>query len=102
MFQTHVPKSYKGEVVLIVAYLINQIPSKVLGFKSLLSGFSNHFLNSHITCKLTPKVFGYVNVFDHLKESGMLGYKPIDILIEPSHKLSEASDDTPMDRGIYW
>ena len=37
------------------------------------------------------------HVLDLFKEFGMLGSKPIDILIEPNHKLGEASDDTPMD-----
>ena len=31
----------------------------------------------------------------------MLRCKPIDILIEPNHKLSEASDDTPIDQARY-
>ena len=38
---------------------------------------------------------------DLLKESGMLGCKPMDTPIELNYKLSEASDDTPMDRGRY-
>ena len=31
----------------------------------------------------------------------MLRCRPIDILIEPNHKLSEASDDTPIDQTRY-
>ena len=38
---------------------------------------------------------------DLLKESGMLGCKPMDTPIELNYKLNEASDDTPMDRGRY-
>ena len=38
---------------------------------------------------------------DLLKESGMLGCKPMDTPTELNYKLSEASDDTPMDRGRY-
>lgn len=41
------------------------------------------------------------HVLDLFKELGMLGCKPIDTLIEPNHKLGEASDDTPMDWGRY-
>ena len=40
-------------------------------------------------------------ILDLLKESGMLRCKPIDTSILPNHKLTEASDDTPRDRGRY-
>ena len=65
LFQTHDPKSYWGEVVLMSTCLINQIPSMVLGFKSLMSVFPNHFPDFHITCKLTLKGFGCVS-FIHI------------------------------------
>ena len=65
LFQTHVPKSYQGEVVLMSTCLINQIPSMVPGFKSLISVFSNHFPDFHITCELTLKVFRCVS-FIHI------------------------------------
>ena len=51
--------------MLMSTCLINQIPSMVPGFKSLMTVFSNHFLYFHITCKLTVKIFGCVS-FIHI------------------------------------
>ena len=42
--------------MLTTTHVMNQIPSRVLGFECPISVFSNHFLDYHITCKLTPKV----------------------------------------------
>ena len=64
--------------MLMAAYLINRMPSRILGFKSLVSVFSNHFPDSHITCKLTPKVFGCVNfVHIHAHNRGKLDQRAL-------------------------
>ena len=58
LFQGNVPKSYWGEAVLTVTYMINRIPSQVLHNKSpveILKSFYPHFRTSN---GLTPRVFG--------------------------------------------
>ena len=50
LFQGNAPKSYWGEAVLTVAYLINRIPSRVLDNKSpvkVLKSFYPHFRTSN-------------------------------------------------------
>jgi len=44
LFQHHVPINYWGEAVLTSTYLINRIPSRVIGFKSPLNYLSEFFL----------------------------------------------------------
>ncbi|KAL0303581.1 UNVERIFIED_CONTAM: Retrovirus-related Pol polyprotein from transposon RE1 [Sesamum radiatum] len=41
------------------------------------------------------------HILDSLKETGMMGCKPIHTPIESNHKLSEAKDDEPVDKGRY-
>ena len=58
LFQGNVPKSYWGEAVLTVTYIINRILSEVLDNKSpveILKSFYPHFRTSN---GLTPRVFG--------------------------------------------
>ena len=55
MFTMNVPKAYWGDAVLSAAYLINRMPLKTLGFKSLLEIL--HGTNSYT---IPPKVFGCV------------------------------------------
>ena len=62
----NVPKTYWGEVVLVVAHLINRCPSKVLDFKepiNLLAQFYPHF---HSFSLITPKIFRCV-AFVHIQ-----------------------------------
>lgn len=57
MFQMNVPKSLWSEAVMTSAYLINRMPSRILGMKSpadLLFGKGEF--------KIPPKVFGCVCV----------------------------------------
>jgi hypothetical protein len=55
----HVPKSFWEDVILIAAYLINQMPSKVLQFQTPLQFLSKtHSL--HTLLQIPPKVFSCV------------------------------------------
>ena len=40
-------------------------------------------------------------ILDLLKENGISGCQPIDILIEQSHGLEELFDQVPIDKGRY-
>ena len=40
-------------------------------------------------------------VLDLLKETGMLGCKPIDTPMDPNTKLSDSSMQSPIDKGSY-
>ena len=68
MFQMNVPKYLWSEAVMTAIYLINRMPSRILGMKSpveLLLG-ANDF-------KVPPKVFGCVCfVKDHRPMEGKL------------------------------
>jgi hypothetical protein len=57
-FQHQVPKNYWGEAVLTSTYLINQIPSRVIGFKSPLNYLSEFFLKNNFCSKIPPRIFG--------------------------------------------
>lgn len=63
-FTTKVSKSFWGEAVLHATYLVNRLPSKVLGFKTPLQSLENQFPNSKLFGKMPLKVFGSV-VFVH-------------------------------------
>ena len=54
MFSMQVPKSYWGEAVLTVAYLINRLPTRILGKKSPIEVL----LNPSVLFSIPPKVFG--------------------------------------------
>ena len=58
LFQQNVPKSYWGEAVLTSAYVINRIPSRVLGFKSPLETLSQFYPDIRSSFNLTPRIFG--------------------------------------------
>ena len=60
IFQKYVPKSFWGEAVLPVAYLINRLPSRILGFKSPMDILSTFYPNLHTTNNLVPMIFGFV------------------------------------------
>lgn len=55
MFSTHVPKCLWGEVVLIISYLINKMPSQILEFQTPCQVLLQTFANSKITSSLNPK-----------------------------------------------
>ena len=68
LFQQNVPKSYWGEVVLTLAYVINKIPSRVLGCKSPLETLSQFYLNIRSSFNLAPRVFrctSFVHIHNH-------------------------------------
>ena len=68
LFQQNIPKSYWGEVVLTSAYVINRIPSKVLGCKSPLETLSQFYPNIRSSFNLAPRVFGctsFVHIHNH-------------------------------------
>jgi transposase InsO family protein len=57
MLDTHVPKSYWGDALLIATYLINRMPSRVLDFKTPLEVMSPPLYTAKC---VSPKVFGCV------------------------------------------
>jgi hypothetical protein len=57
LFQNQVPKNYWGEAVLTSTYLINRIPSRVIGLKSPLNYFSEFFLKNNYYSKIPPRIF---------------------------------------------
>ena len=38
---------------------------------------------------------------DHLKETGMMGYKPVDTPMDPNLKLTKFQNSNPVDKGRY-
>jgi hypothetical protein len=57
MLDTHVPKSYWGDVLLTAIYLINRMPSQILDFKTPIEVLSPPFSTSK---GISPKVIGCV------------------------------------------
>ena len=71
LFQQNVPKSYWGEAVLTSAYVINRIPSRVLGCESPLETLSQLYPNIRSSFNLAPRVFGctsFVHIHNHKRE----------------------------------
>jgi hypothetical protein len=71
LFQHQVPKHYWGEAVLTSTYLINRIPSRVIGFKSPLNYLSEFFSKNNFYSKIPPRIFGcvtYVHVHKHHRD----------------------------------
>ena len=54
LFQMSVPSSYWGEAVLTTAYLINRIPSRILGNVSPMQLMMSHFPSAPIMQSLMP------------------------------------------------
>lgn len=83
MFKSLVPNSYWGEVVLTSSYLINRLPSKVLGFKtplSVLLDFYAHY--TRVLNSLSPKLFGYtVLVYKHQPFESKLELKALKCIL---------------------
>jgi streptogramin lyase len=77
MFQMNVPKYLWSEAVMTAAYLINRMPSRILGMKSpaeLLLG-SREF-------KVPPRVFGCVCfVRDHRPSVGKLDPQAVNVFL---------------------
>lgn len=65
LFQRQVSKYFWEEVILIATHLINQLPTKVLDFRSPWEVLSHHFLDFFTRNMLPPWVFGCV-VFVHI------------------------------------
>ena len=73
LFLQNVPKSYWGEVVLTSAYVINRIPSRVLGCKSSLETLSQFYLDIRSSFNLAPRVFRSTSfVHIHIHNQGKL------------------------------
>ena len=76
MFTNSVPNAYWGEAILIAAYLINRLPSKVLAFRTPLSVFLDFYPHhTRILNSLFPKVFR-CTIFVHK-------YQPSQSKLEP-------------------
>lgn len=60
LFQMSVPTSYWGEAVLTAAYLINRVPSRVLGNKSPAQFMLSRFPSVPILHTLESRIFGCV------------------------------------------
>ena len=58
LFQGNGPKSYWGEAVLTITYMINRIPSRVLDNKSPVEILKSFYLHFRTSNGLTPSVFG--------------------------------------------
>ena len=68
LFQQNVPKSYWGEAVLTSTYVINRIPSRVLGFKSPLETLSQFYPDIQSSFNVATRVFGctsFVHIHNH-------------------------------------
>lgn len=68
LHQHSVPKFFWGEAVLTATYLINRVPSRVLGHLSPFQCLSSHFPELSLHASLPLKVFGsvaFVHVFKH-------------------------------------
>ena len=68
LIQQNVSKSYWGEVALTSAYVINRIPSRVLGCKSPLETLSQFNPNIRSSFNLAPRVFwctSFVHIHNH-------------------------------------
>ena len=78
LFQKHLPKSYWGEVVLTATHLINPLPSRVLGFKSIMEVLPSFYPNMRTTNHLIPKIFGCVSfVHVHNPSRGKLDLRVV-------------------------
>ena len=54
IFHQNVPKTYWGEAVLTATYMINRLPSRVLGFKTSTETLSQFYPNLSTTNHLVP------------------------------------------------
>ena len=68
MIHQHIPTYLWGEAVLTATYLSNRIPSKVLGYESLIDLISKAFQVIKLKTNLCLRVFGCTE-FVHVHES---------------------------------
>lgn len=81
LFHKKVPKNYWGEAVLTAAYIINRLPSKVLGFKTPLEVLSQFYPDLQASNNLTPRVFGctaFVHI--HSQNRGKLDPRAVECI----------------------
>ena len=60
LLQNEVPENYWGEAILAATYLINRLPTRILGFKSPLEVLRENFPFLRISNGLTPRIFGCI------------------------------------------
>ena len=68
MFSMHVQKRFWGEAILTASYLINRMPSKVLGYNTPLKTLQSYFPLNRSFTNLEAKIFGctaFVHVHDY-------------------------------------
>ncbi|KAI3697749.1 hypothetical protein L6452_30846 [Arctium lappa] len=70
----HIPKYLWGEVVLTACYLINRLPSKVLGFQTPVSALKKAFSLFQVS-SLQPKIYG-CKAFVHSRNLGQSKLDP--------------------------
>jgi hypothetical protein len=71
LFQHQVSKHYWGDAILTSTYLINIIPSRVIGFKSPLNYLSEFFLKNNFHSKIPLRIFRcvtYVHIHKHHRD----------------------------------
>ena len=61
MFQSNGPKHYWGEVILTTTFLINRMPSRVLGFLTPIHVFSQVFPHNRLVSNILLRIFGYTS-----------------------------------------
>lgn len=75
LFATHTPKHFWGKTILIAAYLINRMPSCVLGFKTPCQTPLTAYPSTRLKSTLTPKVFG-CTAFVHIHKQHHSKHNP--------------------------
>lgn len=75
-FQIRVPKYLWGEAILTATYLINRLPTRVLGFNTPIQLFSKCFPNFRLIMDIPLKIFGSVAfVHNHDSKRSKLDFK---------------------------
>lgn len=70
MFSMNVPKFFWGEAVLTAVYLINRMPSRILGHKTPRQVLLDKYLYTHLISEIPFRIFGcvaYVFLQPHLR-----------------------------------
>ena len=87
MLTTNVPKTLWGEAILTVAFLINRMPTQVLGYKTALEVFQSVYPTNHVINYLPLRIFGctsFIHIHSHNRRKFdprtincvFLGYSP--------------------------
>ena len=66
LFHAHMPKIYWGEAVLTVVHLMNQIPTKLLGYQSPVNMLNSKYPTIKLTFGFAARMFGCI-AYVHLK-----------------------------------